>query len=90
MLLATLLQLQLTTGNDLIFQLTNTAIFTGLVKLLFIIGAILYVIFSFVVVRQITLMRQTVITSLSSVLQLLGYLHFVFAVGVVILFFIIL
>lgn len=90
MLLTALLQLQLRTGDDLIFQLTNTALFTGFVKTLFIIGAILYVIFSFVVVRQITLMRQTVLTSLSGTLQLIGYLHMVFAIGVVILFFIIL
>jgi hypothetical protein len=90
MLLNTLLQLQMRTGDDLIFQLTNAPLFTGFVKFLFIIGALLYVAFSFVVVRQITLMRQTIITSLSPLLQILGYVHLLFAIGVVLLFFLIL
>lgn len=90
MLLTTLLQLQLTPTNDVLFQLTNTALFVTIVKALFIICAFLYMIFSFVVVRQIDLMRQTIITSFSTVLQFLGYLHFLLSVCVVILFFLVL
>lgn len=86
-MLATLLQLQLQPENDLILELTNTPIFLGLLKFLFILGAALYVIFSFVVVRQISLMRQTVVTSLSAFLQLIGYLHLLFAIIVVVIFF---
>lgn len=85
-----LLQLQLRPTDDILLNLTMSPIFTGFVKILFIIAALLYVAFSFVVVRQITLMRQTVITSLSPLLQVLGYLHMLFAIGVVLLFFIIL
>lgn len=85
-----LLQLQIRPTDDLLLNLTMSPIFTGFVKILFIVAAVLYVAFSFVVVRQITLMRQTVITSLSPLLQVLGYLHMLFAVGVVLLFLLIL
>jgi membrane-anchored glycerophosphoryl diester phosphodiesterase (GDPDase) len=87
---ATLLQLQLRPENDLILDLTNSVLFLGLLKFIFIFAAILYVIFSFVVVRQISLMRQTVVTSLSPFLRLIGYLHLLLSIAVVAIFFIIL
>lgn len=93
MFLATLLQLQLGAGqvNDpLLINLTSSPIFLGFFKILFIIGAVLYVIFSFVVVRQITIMRQTVMTGFSPVVQLAGYLHMLLAVVALLLFIILL
>ena len=88
---ATLLNIQSTSGsNDLIQAIVATPIFALILKILFIAGALLYLAFSFVVVRQITLMRQTVITALSAPLQMIGYIHFVAAACVVLLFFIIL
>lgn len=60
------------------------------VKVLFIIGAVLYLVFAFVVVRQIHLMRSTVITPFSNVIQLLGIIHLIFAFAVLFLFIILL
>jgi hypothetical protein len=87
---ATLLELQMGPQDSLVQELTQSVIFLGILKVLFIIAAILYVLFSFVVVRQITLMRQTVVTSLSSFLQLIGYIHLIFSILVVIIFFLVL
>lgn len=55
-------------------------------KILFIVAALLYVLFAFVVTRQIHVMRTTLITSFSPVVQLLGYLHLAAAVGVLLFF----
>jgi hypothetical protein len=87
---ATLLELQMGPQDSLVQELTQSVIFLGILKVMFIIAAILYVLFSFVVVRQITLMRQTVVTSLSSFLQLIGYIHLIFSILVVIIFFLVL
>jgi hypothetical protein len=46
----------------------------------------LYAVFAFIVTRQIHIMRKTVITEFSSVLRVIGYLHFGVAV-VLFLFF---
>lgn len=59
-------------------------------KLLFILGALLYTVFAIIVVRQIQLMKNTVVTDFSSVVQLLGYLHLVFALVVVVAFLVLL
>jgi len=61
-----------------------------LVKVLFIIGAFLYLIFSFVVVRQIYLMRSTLVTPFSNVILLLGFVHLIFAFSVLFSFIILL
>lgn len=61
-----------------------------MVKIMFIIGAFLYLIFGFVVVRQIQLMCRTVKTPHSQYIRLLGLLHLIFAFGVLFLFIIIL
>lgn len=56
------------------------------VKTLFIIGALLYLVFAFVVTRQIQVMRSTVITPFSPYVQLLGYAHLIMALIVLIFF----
>lgn len=89
-MLATLLQLQMRSQDELVVQLTHTPLFLGVMKVMFVIAAILYVLFSFVVVRQIELMRKTVVTSLSAFLQLIGYIHLVFSILVVIIFLLVL
>lgn len=53
------------------------------VKILFVIAALLYLVFSFVVVRQIQVMRNTLLTPASTVIQIFGLIHLVFALGVV-------
>jgi hypothetical protein len=52
----------------------------------FILGAIFYIIFSVVVIRQIAIMKKTVKTSFSPVVQLLGYIHLFLALSVLLLF----
>lgn len=90
MMFATLLELQAGPQDTLLAELTGSPIFLGVFKVLFIIAATLYVLFSFVVVRQISLMRQTVVTSLSTFLQLVGYVHLIASIIVVAIFFLIL
>ncbi len=80
-----MLQLPVTTTLNL-FPMDAFLILLFFVKVLFIIGAILYVFFSFIVVRQIQVMRNSVITPFSGFIQLLGILHLLFAFGVLILF----
>lgn len=49
------------------------------VKLMFVLGGLLYVIFAIVVIRQVGLMRSTVETGFSLILLLISLAHFIFA-----------
>lgn len=49
-------------------------------KALFIILSILFSIFSFVVIRQIKVMNDTVTTALGPILQILSYVVFAFSI----------
>lgn len=69
-----------------VFPDSALAVFYMFLKIMFVIAAILYLIFAFVVVRQIHVMKSTVITPLSGFIQLIGFLHLFLAVGVVLLF----
>ncbi len=51
-----------------------------LLKILFLIGFLLYSVFAFVVIRQVRLMGQTYTTSLGSVLSIFAWAHFIVAV----------
>ncbi len=53
-------------------------------KWLFIIGAVLYVLFSLIVLRQIGLMKKTLITTVSPLITTFGLIHFGLAVGVLV------
>lgn len=83
MLLQTLLAPE---GTTPVFPDSAMSLFYLLLKVIFIVAALLYLIFSFVVVRQIHLMRSTVITPLSSFIQIVGYIHLLLSLGVVLLF----
>ncbi len=79
--------------NDLtipFFEFTNghnsTTILGLLFKNFFLIGAIFYLIFAVVVIRQIAVMKKTLITSFSPVIQSLGYLHLALAVGLMLFY----
>jgi hypothetical protein len=61
-------------------NLSIDAMVFNFIKILFLIGFFLYILFAFLAVRQIEEMRRTVITPLSSVIQLVGYLHLLLAV----------
>ncbi|MCA9369745.1 hypothetical protein KC686_01165 [Candidatus Woesebacteria bacterium] len=73
--------------------LTNSSIeeLTRLVfKGMFLVAGVLYVAFAFVVVRQIHIMRSTLITSVSPMLLLIGYIHLVVSIIVLLMFFLLL
>lgn len=58
----------------------------GLIKLLFIVGGTLYFIFAFVVIRQITIMKKTLITPLEFEISALGWLHLALTTGLFLYF----
>lgn len=55
-------------------------------KIALIVFAILYFIFSLIVVRQVNLMTQTVKTETAPILKLISFVHALLALGVIILF----
>lgn len=59
----------------------------GIFHLAFSLASLVYIIFAIVVVRQIAVMKKTLITSFSPIITLLGLVHLAFAI-VVALFFI--
>lgn len=50
-------------------------------KILFLIGFFLYILFAFLAVRQTEEMRRTVMTPLSPVIQAISYVHLLLAIG---------
>lgn len=52
----------------------DTALF-GFLKALFIIGGALYFAFAFIVIRQIAVMKKTLITPVGTQVSFLGWLH---------------
>lgn len=59
---------------------TNTVYFLSKMAILFGFG--LYLIFGFVVIRQVSLMSRTVSTPIDGTLKLISYLHFLAAAAV--------
>ncbi|HEX7018249.1 MAG TPA: DUF5657 family protein [Patescibacteria group bacterium] len=55
-------------------------------KILFVVAAALYVMFAFVVTRQIHVMKSTLITTFSPIVQLIGYVHLAVSILVLLLF----
>jgi membrane-anchored glycerophosphoryl diester phosphodiesterase (GDPDase) len=72
--------------TQLLETLVSSDLVQMLLKVLFVLAGALYVIFSFVVIRQIALMRQTVVTPSATVIKLGGYVHFLLAFAVLIYF----
>ena len=54
-----------------------------LLKLFFILAGIFYIIFAFVAVRQISIMKETLITEISPLITTLGWVHFICAISAV-------
>ncbi len=67
-------------------NLLNSPGFVQTVKVGFIGISILYFIFSLVVIRQVNLMSETVITKTANILKAIAILHALLALGVVIFF----
>jgi hypothetical protein len=60
--------------------ITNQDLILALVKIAFVIGAFFYLIYSFVVAKQIRIMEKTLITGFSSIITLLGYVNLTIAI----------
>lgn len=61
-----------------------------LLKLMYLVAIGLYVAFAVLVVRQISLMTGTLISSLSQSIKLFGFIHLLVAIGAFIIAFVIL
>lgn len=85
-----LLQLTISLGGPILSPESGESLLLVLFKILFVLAAFLYVLFSFVVIRQISLMRKTLITPFSPILSILGWLHSLIAIIVLLIFIIIL
>lgn len=60
------------------FELTDASLNTALlsfIKILFLVGGLLYFAFAFIVIRQIKVMRKTLITALEPEIAVLGWIH---------------
>lgn len=57
------------------------------IKAMFVVGGILYLLFAFLVTRQISIMSSTVQTTASLTIKLLGYLHLLISILVLMYFF---
>jgi hypothetical protein len=76
--------LQLISSPFDLFQVTPvdlTGLFFLFIKILILLGFFLYILFAFLAVRQIEEMRQTVVTPLSSLIRVVGYVHLLLAIG---------
>jgi hypothetical protein len=58
----------------------------ALLKIAFVLGAFFYFVYSFIVARQIRIMKKTLITGFSSLVTLLGYLNLMIALLLLIAF----
>ncbi|MBP9820373.1 hypothetical protein KBC79_06600 [Candidatus Woesebacteria bacterium] len=89
-MLTALLQLPSTLGVSIENPLFFNDLLLSVFKLLFIACAFLYVFFAFIVIRQVSLMKDTVSTPFSAYLQFLSYVHFAVSLGVVLFYIIVL
>lgn len=67
--------LQATLGFNLGDPALATGVFLMGVKALFMVGVFTYLIFAFIIVRQIVVMKNTLITPVAPVLQLISWAH---------------
>jgi hypothetical protein len=87
-LTTTLLQISL--GPPVANELQINKLLQALFQDFFIVGGIIYVIFSVVVIRQIAVMKRTLITSFSPVIRILGYVHLALSILVLLFYIVIL
>lgn len=85
-MLSLLAQTGLVLGENTLTVMDVESALLGFIKLLFILAGILYVVFSLIVVRQVHIMKNTLITSFSSVILVFGYIHLVIALAVLLFF----
>ncbi len=72
--------------TQLLATIAQTDLAQLVLKVIFVLAGGLYVLFSFVVVRQISLMRHTIITTFSTIITMVGYIHLIISVCVLLFF----
>jgi hypothetical protein len=77
-----MLQTTLSFGADTINSTTVSSLLLMGVKGMFIIGILIYFIFAIIIVRQIHVMKKTLITPFEPIVQTIGYGHLI-VVGLV-------
>jgi hypothetical protein len=65
-------------------NLFDVAIIQAVLKFIFVTGAIFYLVYSFIVLRQIQVMKKTLITSFSPSVNLLGFVNFFLAIALLV------
>ncbi|MEX0895883.1 MAG: DUF5657 family protein [Patescibacteria group bacterium] len=87
-----LLQFVLDTGSSMFAfpAIDQSSILISLFKFLFILTALCYSVFAVIVVRQIQIMKNTLITSFSPIIFFVGFAHLLVALFVLGLFFVLL
>lgn len=73
-------------NESLTFILTNIFNLEFIFKIGFILFSVVYFIFSLIVIRQIFLMTDTLITEVSPILRAIAILHALLALAVVVFF----
>ncbi len=82
-----LLQLTFSLGDMQLGPDNLNGIFWNFLHIMFVIAGLLYVVFSFIIIRQIYTMQRSLVTSFSKVLRFLGYLHLTLVI-IILLYFI--
>lgn len=80
------LQLPMFFDNELDLSGSLNSLFFSFLKVLFVTAGLLYVVFAIIIVRQIHTMQQSLVTSFSSKIGILGYIHLVLAILVLLFF----
>jgi hypothetical protein len=71
------------TGNQIITILKSLTILV-IVKWFFVVGLIMYSLFAVVVIKQVSVMSETVDSSVNSVMKLFSWLHLAMAILLVV------
>lgn len=64
-------------GTNSLSTITMSNLLLSGVKLMFLLGVLIYFIFSIIIVRQINVMKKTLITPFSPVVQTVGFVHLI-------------
>lgn len=82
-----LLQFGLVLGESNLAAASLDAALLIFLKILFVIAGLIYVAFGVIVIRQVVVMKNTLHTTYSPIIQLLGWLHLALALLVLAFFF---
>jgi hypothetical protein len=83
-------QLLLSQNTPGLVGVSEVGILSAIFKVLFLLSVAFYIVFAVIVIRQVQIMKNTLITSVSPVILMASILHLLFALGILILFFFIL